>query len=227
MQNQTTGTNTRTFDPGCHQITVFCKRIDRALDRIARANTLLFTTHSDYGYGAVIIRYALPLIRRVKFIDDKGHKFRVTGKDDSRYMPISYGEVGSKGLSGICWTAEVRIHNSGVVTTEYTDKYLYSYPRLTQYPLIDFSKDHDVDLKLQSELLLRNAGIFIDTLHDSVEFDTELQYKEDIDSIPQLLANPRNSAKRVAQILRDHFNADVGVDLVSTVIDHLPNKERK
>ena len=224
MRNQKPGSAINKFDPNCHEITVFCKRIDRALERIANNNTLLFVARREETTNVMIVRYALPLIRRVKHVDDKGHKFRVTGVGDGRYMPLEYGEVGSRGFSGVCWSLDVKFRQGCVSTVDYSDSYLYSYPRYEQYPLLDFAEDHNVLDQLVDNIILRNVGIFVKDLHPSVHTESFLRYDEGIDAIPPLFTNPKNSVARQSQILKDHFNIQVGVGQESAVNKQLQNK---
>lgn len=223
MPSQTNGIKNQTFNPDCHKITVYCKRLDRALDKVARNNALLFTTRRQDVIGVTIVRYSLPLISRVKHVDTKGHRFRVTGVGDSRYLPIDYGKVGSKGFSGVCWSLDIKFQQGCVTTTKYSDAYLYTYPRFEQYPLIDFANDAPPEPVVVDNVLLRQVGVFMNDFHPEIFKNYEFQYHEDIDSIPQLICNPRNSPSRLSQILKDHFNVIVQAGRESAVIKQLPS----
>lgn len=225
MRNRTSGTNGTKFNPDCHQITVYCKRLDRALEKLSRGNTIVFTSNFKDSSKVLIVRYSLPLIHRVKYVDDKGHKFRVAGIGDGRYLPISYGEVGSRGCSGVCWTAECAFFQGCTVTTKYSDSYLYTYPRFEQYPLLDFADDKlSVEANVVDQVILRNVGIFVRNLNPVVHWNYEIQYHDVIDSVPQLLADPKKSPARTAQIFKDYFNVVVETGRESVVVKELPNK---
>ena len=169
------------------------------------------------------MRYSLPLISRVKHVDEKGHKFRVTGVGEGRYLPIDYGKVGSKGFSGVCWSLDIKFQHRCATTTIYSDAYLYSYPRFEQYLLNDFANDAPVEPTVVDNILLRQVGVFMNDMHPSVARSYEFQYHEDIDSIPQLVCNPRNSPSRLAQILKDHFDIVVPTGRESVTIKQLPS----
>lgn len=189
-------------------VDILCKRVDRALVNLSKNNVIVLANfdHSDDSFILRVIRYSMDF-KRIHTPENRRVFTRPSDKcDDIVYVPCRSEDLGS----GTSWFVDIRCRE-GVS------------PRLVfSSPLFHRSGEFVLCENLVS--VFSGFGRFFNTLRFAAGcfgFDDEYlgsfgvdpkfynMNVQDIDALPSVLVDPKNTAKDIKEIVRNYFNIDV------------------
>ena len=182
----------------------WCKRVDRALDKVKSNNMLVATRFTPAGAVITLIRYDMSNARRVTQQAGTYSKSRIVPSSSGWSIPIDYGQLGMANNVGVSWFMTVKLGCSSI-------------PKCTfirdAFPCVDTGVPMEQGVVVSDTMtskLVQSVSRYAPDILESAEI--KLAYVETPDILPALLTTPSIDCARAAQVLIDHVGLEIPIE---------------